>query len=135
MEPTLKWLEEKFAKKPELVEANQKALRAGYNAGDIHEMFQGRYEVPKCITLPKGTYRNIMGNEALSMGLVAGAELAGLKVFVGSYPITPASGILETLASYKNFGVITMQAEDEIAAVCSAIGASFAGHLGMTSTS
>jgi 2-oxoglutarate ferredoxin oxidoreductase subunit alpha len=135
MEATLKWLEEKFAKKPELVEANQKALRAGYNAGDIHEMFQGRYEVPKCVTLPKGTYRNIMGNEALSMGLVAGAELAGLKAFIGSYPITPASGILEQLASYKHFGVITMQAEDEIAAVCSAIGASFAGHLGMTSTS
>jgi 2-oxoglutarate ferredoxin oxidoreductase subunit alpha len=135
MEPTLKWLEEKFAKKPELVEANQKALRAGYNAGDIHEMFQGRYEVPKCVTLPKGTYRNIMGNEALSIGLVAGAELAGLKAFIGSYPITPASGILETLASYKNFGVVTMQAEDEIAAVCSAIGASFAGYLGMTSTS
>ncbi len=135
MEATLKWLEEKFAKEPAMIDANQKALRAGYNAGDIHELFQGRYEVPKCETLPKGTYRNIMGNQALSMGLVAGAERAGLKVFIGSYPITPASGILEQLASYKNFGVVAMQAEDEIAAVCSAIGASFAGYLGMTSTS
>ena len=135
LEPTLKWLADKFAKTPDLVEANQKAMRAGYNAGDIHEMFQGRYEVPKCETMPKGTYRNIMGNQAVAMGLVAGAERAGLKLFFGSYPITPASPILETLASYKNFGVMTMQAEDEIAAVCSAIGASFAGHLGATASS
>ncbi len=135
MEATLKWLEEKFAKEPAMIDANQKALRAGYNAGDIHELFQGRYEVPKCETLPKGTYRNIMGNQALSIGLVAGAERAGLRAFIGSYPITPASGILEQLASYKNFGVVAIQAEDEIAAVCSAIGASFAGYLGMTSTS
>ncbi|MFN0244070.1 MAG: 2-oxoacid:acceptor oxidoreductase subunit alpha [Planctomycetota bacterium] len=135
MDATITWLAEKFAKEPALVEANQKALRAGYNAGDIHEMFQGRYEVPKCVSMPKGTYRNIMGNQALSMGLVAGAELAGLKVFIGSYPITPASGILEQLASYKNFGVIAMQAEDEIAAICAAIGASYTGFLGVTSTS
>ncbi|HEV8112241.1 MAG TPA: 2-oxoacid:acceptor oxidoreductase subunit alpha [Planctomycetota bacterium] len=135
LEPTLKWLADKFAKTPEFVEANQKALRAGYNAGDIHEMFQGRYEVPKCETLPKGTYRNMMGNQAVAMGLVAGAERAGLKLFFGSYPITPASGILEQLAAYKNYGVLTMQAEDEIAAVCSAIGAAFAGHLGATATS
>ncbi len=135
LDPTLKWLSEKFAKTPELVEANQKALRAGYNAGDIHEMFQGRYEVAKCDTLPKGTYRNIMGNQAVAMGLVAGAERAGLKLFFGSYPITPASPILETLASYKNFGVMTVQAEDEIAAVCAAIGASFAGQLGATASS
>jgi 2-oxoglutarate/2-oxoacid ferredoxin oxidoreductase subunit alpha len=135
MEPTLKWLAEKFAKEPAMVEANQKALRAGYNAGDIQELFQGRFEVPKCDVLPPGTYRNIMGNQALSMGLVAGAELAGLKIFIGSYPITPASPILESLAGYKQFGVLSMQAEDEIAAVCAAIGGSYSGHLGVTSTS
>jgi 2-oxoglutarate ferredoxin oxidoreductase subunit alpha len=135
LEPTLDWLAKKFAKRPELVEANQKALRAGYNAGDIHEMFQGRYEVPAAHDLPAGTYRNIMGNDALSIGLVAGAELAGLKVFLGSYPITPASSILESLAAMKHHGVVTVQAEDEIAAVCAAIGGSFAGHLGVTSTS
>ena len=135
IEATAQWVAEKFAKEPALVEANQKALRAGYNAGDIHEMFQGRYEVPRCTSMPPGTYRNIMGNQALSLGLIAGAVLAGLEVFLGSYPITPASGIMETLASFKHHGVVTMQAEDEIAAVCSAIGASFAGKLGMTSTS
>jgi 2-oxoglutarate/2-oxoacid ferredoxin oxidoreductase subunit alpha len=135
LENTMKWLADKFAKKPELIEANQKAMQAGYNAGDIHELFQGRYEVAKCTDLPAGTYRNIMGNEGLAMGLVAGAELAGLKVFCGSYPITPASGILEMLSSYKNYGVLTMQAEDEIAAICAAIGASYAGHIGVTSTS
>ena len=96
-------------------------------------MFQGRYEVPAAEDLPAGTYRNIMGNDALSIGLVAGAELAGLKVFLGSYPITPASSILESLASMKHHGVITVQAEDEIAAVCVALGASFAGKLGVTS--
>jgi len=135
IEPTLQWLAEKFAKTPELAEANQKALRAGYNAGDIHELFQGRYEVPACHVLPPGTYRNIMGNEGLALGLVAGARLAGLTPFLGSYPITPASDILHQLASLKHFGVITFQAEDEIAAVCAAIGASFSGMLGMTSTS
>ena len=135
LDPTLKWLSDKFAKTPALVDANHKALQAGYNAGDIHELFQGRYEVPKCETMPKGTYRNIMGNQAVAMGLVAGAERAGLRLFFGSYPITPASPILEQLAAYKNHGVMTMQAEDEIAAVCSAIGASFAGHLGATATS
>jgi len=135
LEPTLNWLAKKFAKRPELVEANQKALRAGYNAGDIHEMFQGRYEVLPATDLPAGTYRNIMGNDALSIGLVAGAELAGLKVFLGSYPITPATSVLESLAAMKHHGVVTVQAEDEIAAVCIAIGASYAGYLGMTSTS
>jgi 2-oxoglutarate ferredoxin oxidoreductase subunit alpha len=135
LETTLKWLEAKFKGRPELVEANQKALRAGYNAGDIHEMFQGRFEVPACETLPPGTYRNIMGNQALGLGLVAGCELAGLKLFLGSYPITPASDILHQLAAYKNYGVLTMQCEDEIAAVCAAIGASFAGNMGITTTS
>jgi len=135
LEPTLKWLADKFAKQPELADANQRALRAGYNAGDIHELFQGRYEVPKTDALPAGTYRNIMGNECLAMGLVAGAQLAGLRLVLGSYPITPASTVLEALAAYKNYDVVTIQAEDEIAAICSAIGASYAGALGMTSTS
>jgi len=135
LEPTMKWLEEKFAKRPELAEANKLAMQAGYNAGDIHEMFQGRFEVHRCDVLPKGTYRNIMGNDALAIGLVTGAKLANLPIFLGSYPITPASGILETLSTYKNYGVITFQAEDEIAAICAALGASFAGHLGVTSTS
>ena len=135
METTLKWLEAKFAKKPELVEANQKALRAGYNAGDIHEMFQGRYEVAACDTLPPGRYRNIMGNQSLTIGLVAGCEMAGLEMFYGSYPITPASDILHQLATYKNYRVVTFQAEDEIAAICAALGAAFAGKLGVTGTS
>ncbi len=133
--PTEAWLLKKFAKRPGLAEANVKAMRAGYNAGDIHELFQGRYEVPKCEVLPPGTYRSVMGNHALSIGLVAGAQMAGLRLFLGSYPITPASTILETLAGYKSFGVVTFQAEDEIAAVCSAIGASYTGMLGATSTS
>jgi len=135
LEPTLDWLAAKFKNKPDLVDANQRALKAGYNAGDIHELFQGRYEVPKVESMPPGTYRNIMGNTALSIGLVAGAELAGLKLVLGSYPITPASTILEALAAYKHFGVATIQAEDEIAAICAAIGASYTGCLGVTSTS
>ncbi len=136
LEPTEEWLNEKFGKKaPELAAANITALRAGYNAGDIHQLFQGRYEVKKCEDLPPGTYRNIMGNPALALGLIAGAKLAGLEVFLGSYPITPASTILEALASFKNYGVITAQMEDEIAAICSALGASFTGKLGVTTTS
>ncbi|MCE9594121.1 MAG: 2-oxoacid:acceptor oxidoreductase subunit alpha [Planctomycetes bacterium] len=135
LDATVVWLKDKFSKKPELAEANIKALTAGFNAGDIHELFQNRYEVAACTTMPPGTYRNITGNEAASIGLVAGAELAGLKVFIGSYPITPASSILEQLASYKHYGVVSFQAEDEIAAICSAIGASYTGYLGVTSTS
>ncbi|MCP3919799.1 MAG: 2-oxoacid:acceptor oxidoreductase subunit alpha [bacterium] len=135
LEPTMEWLATKFKNKPELVDANQKALQAGFNAGDIHELFQGHYEVPKATDLPTGTYRNIMGNQALAMGLVAGAKLANLQPVLGSYPITPASTILESLAAYKHYGVVTIQAEDEIAAICAAIGASYAGALGMTSTS
>lgn len=134
MEATLEWLEAKFKGKPDLIEANQMALRAGYNAGDIRELFQGQYEVPKAKLAP-GTYRNIMGNEALAIGLVAGARLANLKAVYCSYPITPASSVLESLAAYKNHGVVTIQAEDEIAAICAAIGASFSGTLGMTGTS
>ena len=135
LETTLKWLDEKFAKKPELAEANKLAMHAGYNAGDIQEFFQGRYEVAPCTSMPKGTYRNIMGNDAVALGLVAGAQLAGLQPFLGSYPITPASSILEALAALKNYGVITFQAEDEIAAICSALGSAYAGCLGITTTS
>ncbi len=135
LEPTLKWLQEKFASTPDLVDANQRALRAGYNAGDIHELFQGRYEVLACKDLAPGTYRNIMGNQALGLGLLVGAERAGLKLFLGAYPITPASDLLHQLALYKNFDVVTFQAEDEISAICASLGASFAGRLGVTSTS
>lgn len=134
LEPTMEWLEDKFKGKPDLIDANQKALQAGYNAGDIRELFQGQYEVPKA-QLPKGTYRNIMGNDATAIGLVAGANLAGIPGVFCSYPITPATGVLESLATFKHHGMLTVQSEDEIAAICSAIGASFAGSLGMTGTS
>jgi 2-oxoglutarate ferredoxin oxidoreductase subunit alpha len=135
LETTFKWLDEKFKKRPELAEANKQAMQAGYNAGDIHELFQGRFEVGACDALPKGTYRNVMGNDAVAMGLVAGGELAGLELFLGSYPITPASSILEMLSTFKNYNVLTFQAEDEIAAICAALAASYAGKLGVTSTS
>lgn len=135
VEPTLEWLAAKFKSKPELVDANQAALKAGYNAGSIHELFQGRYEVAPQQNVPKGTYRNIMGNEGLALGLVAGAHMADLEVLLGSYPITPATDILQHLAKMKNHGVITMQMEDEIAGICSAIGGSYAGKLGVTTTS
>ena len=135
VEPTLEWLAAKFKSKPELVDANQAALKAGYNAGSIHELFQGRYEVAPQQNVAKGTYRNIMGNEGLALGLVAGAHMADLEVLLGSYPITPANDILQHLAKMKNHGVITMQMEDEIAGICSAIGGSYAGKLGVTTTS
>ena len=120
---------------PSWSRANQTALRAGYNAGDIHEYFQGRYTVAPQDDMPAGTYRNVMGNEALALGLVTGAELAGCKAFLGSYPITPATEILQYMSAFKAHGVITCQMEDEIAGICTAIGASYVGHLGMTSTS
>jgi len=135
VEPTIEWLEKKFVKKPELIEANQTALMAGYNAGDIHEFFQGRYTVAPVDDIPPGTYRNIMGNEALALGLTVGADLAGCQAFLGSYPITPATDILQHMAAMKDHGVITCQMEDEIAGICTAIGASFTGKLGMTTTS
>ncbi len=135
LEPTMRWIQGKFAKEAALVDANQRALQAGYNAGDIHELFQGRYQVDACHALPAGTYRNIMGNQALGLGLLAGAECAGLKLFLGAYPITPASDLLHQVALYKNYGAVSFQAEDEIAAICAAIGASFTGSLGVTSTS
>ncbi|MGD9548899.1 MAG: 2-oxoacid:acceptor oxidoreductase subunit alpha [Candidatus Krumholzibacteriia bacterium] len=135
LEPTLEWLQAKFKKKPELADANSRALKAGYNHGELLRLFQGRYEVPKVEDAPKGHYRNIMGNEALAIGLVVGSELAGLKPFLGSYPITPATDILQYMSLMKNYDVITCQMEDEIAGICTAIGASFAGRMGITTTS
>ena len=134
LEPTLKYLSEKFKKKPEIVDANSKVLRAGYNFGDTTETPTTRFSVDKA-QMGKGVYRNIMGNEAAAIGLVAAAQRSGLDLFYGSYPITPASDILHELAKHKNFGVKTFQAEDEIAAVASAIGASFGGALGITASS
>ena len=135
-EPTVQWLKSKFAKKPELAEANIAALNAGHVYGQMAELPQniGTYKVPKAVLEP-GTYRNITGNEALAWGLAAGGRLAGLPVMFGSYPITPASSVLHSLAKLKHFGVTTFQAEDEIAAVCAAVGASFGGALGATASS
>lgn len=134
MEPTLRWIDQKFAARPVIAEANRRALKAGYAFGETTEMFHQRYEV-RPATLPPGTYRNITGNEATALGFVTAARLAGREIFYASYPITPASDILHQLSSYKHFGVRTFQAEDEIAAIGSAIGASYGGALGMTGTS
>ena len=134
LEPTLKWNDAKFAKRPELVAANAAALKAGHAYGETAEVFQHRYEVPPA-PVDKGVYRNIGGNTATALGLIAAAQQAGLPITLGAYPITPASDILHELSKYKHFGVTTIQAEDEIAAVCAAIGASYAGNLGITSTS
>ena len=128
------WLKQKFARRPEIAEANIKVMKAGYNYCDITEAFQVRYEVEPA-KLDPGVYRNIMGNSALSLGLVAASRRSGLPLFLGSYPITPASDILHELSRFKNYGVTTFQAEDEIAAVCAAIGASFGGALAVTTTS
>lgn len=134
LSPTEQFIREKFAKTPLLIDANIKVLRAGYNFGDTSETFTSRYNV-KAAQLPKGTYRNIMGNQATALGLVAASKKSGLNLFYGSYPITPASDILHELSKHKNFGVKTFQAEDEIAAVCSAIGSSFGGELAVTASS
>ncbi|HSK78533.1 MAG TPA: 2-oxoacid:acceptor oxidoreductase subunit alpha [Thermoanaerobaculia bacterium] len=134
LENTTEWLKKQFAKKPHLAEANIAVLKAGWNFCDITELFHHRYEVPAAAMEP-GLYRNIMGNSALAMGLVAASRRSGLPLFLGAYPITPASDVLHELSRYKNFGVTTFQAEDEIAAVCSAIGASFGGALGVTVSS
>lgn len=131
---TEKFLNKKFAKDSDLLAANLAVLRAGYNYGDTSEMFTTRYEV-KPAPLQRGSYRNMMGNQALAIGLIAGARKAGLHLFYGSYPITPASDILHELSRHKNFNVRSFQAEDEIAAVTSALGASFAGNLGATASS
>lgn len=134
LEPTLNWINAKFRKNPELAKANETALKTGYNFAETTEVFTTHYTVKKAVIAP-GTYRKITGNEATAIGFVTAAELAGRPLFYGSYPITPASDILHELARHKNFGVKTFQAEDEIAAVCAAIGASFAGHVGLTGTS
>jgi 2-oxoglutarate ferredoxin oxidoreductase subunit alpha len=134
LEPSLRYIEDKFKKTPQYAEANTLALKAGHLFGEVSEMFQTRYEVPPA-TLPPGTYRNIAGNTALALGAIAAANRAGIQLFLGSYPITPASDILHEMSRYINYGVITFQAEDEIAAITSAIGASFGGSLGMTTTS
>ena len=134
LENTIGYLEKQFAKKPHLAEANIKVLRAGWNFCDITELFHTRYEVPPA-PLEPGLYRNITGNVALAMGLIAASRQSGLPLFLGAYPITPASDVLHELARYKTFGVTTFQAEDEIAAVCAAIGASFGGALGVTASS
>ena len=134
MEPTVRWIDDKFKKKPLLAEANQLALKAGYSYCEATEVFQTSYEIPPAQLSP-GVYRNLSGNQALALGFVTAAHKAGLQLFLGSYPITPASDILHELSQYKNFGVLTFQAEDEIAAITSAIGASYAGKLAITTTS
>ncbi len=134
LDATEGWLKKKFAGKDDIIEANTRALNTGYNYGDTTELFMTRFKVEKA-TLPPGTYRNINGNQAASMGLLAAAEKSGLSLFYGGYPITPASDILHILASWKHLGVQTFQAEDEIAGVASTIGAAFTGNLAVTATS
>jgi len=134
MENTIKFLKEKFGKKPEIYESNVKVLQAGYNYGDTTEIFTTTYSVEKAKMEP-GNYRSIMGNQGVSFGLIAASQKSGLPLFLGSYPITPASDILHDLSRYKNFGVRTFQAEDEIAAITSAIGAAYGGSLGVTTSS
>ena len=128
------WINAKFKRKPELAEANVLAFKSGYAYGDATEMFQETYEV-KSADMPQGRYRRVMGNNALAMGFAAAANKADLPLFLGSYPITPASDILHELSRYKRFGVTTFQAEDEIAAMGAAIGAAYGGALAMATTS
>jgi 2-oxoglutarate/2-oxoacid ferredoxin oxidoreductase subunit alpha len=134
LENSIEFLKEQFKKRPELIEANVKVLKAGFNYGETVESPMNRYEV-KPAPVAKGTYRSIMGNQAAALGLIAATQKAGLTLFYGTYPITPASDILHELSKHKNFGVKTFQAEDEIAAITSAIGASFGGSLGITASS
>jgi 2-oxoglutarate ferredoxin oxidoreductase subunit alpha len=134
LEPTIKWIESKFKRRPDVVEANILALKAGHAYGETTEISHYHYEVPAA-PVEKGTYRNIGGNMATAWGLIAAAQLSGLELVLGSYPITPASDVLHELSKYKHYGVTTIQAEDEIAAVCTAIGASYAGAIGCTTTS
>jgi len=133
-ENTINFLKEKFAKKPDILESNIKVLQAGYNFGDTTETFTTRYSVKKAV-MPPGNYRSVHGNQALAYGLIAASQKSGLQLFLGSYPITPASDILHELSRHKNFGVKTFQAEDEIAAISAAIGAAYGGSLGVTTTS
>ncbi len=135
VEPTLRFIEDKFGKKnPDVAEANRLALMSGWNYGETTEDFASTFQV-SAAELQPGTYRNIMGNQALAWGLIAAAKLSDKELFLGSYPITPASDILHELSKYKHFGVRTFQAEDEIAAVCSAIGAAFGGAMALTTSS
>ncbi|PWT71557.1 MAG: 2-oxoglutarate ferredoxin oxidoreductase subunit alpha [Bacteroidetes bacterium] len=134
METTVQFLKEKFGKKPEIFESNVKALQAGYNYGDTTETFTTTYKVERARMEP-GVYRSVMGNQALAYGLIAASQKSGLPLFLGSYPITPASDILHDLSRHKAFGVRTFQAEDEIAGITAAIGASYGGSLGVTTTS
>ena len=134
MDPTLKWIDQRFSAKPVIAESNKRALKAGYAFGETTEMFHSTYRVAPAKLAP-GTYRNITGNEATALGFVTAARLAKRELVYGSYPITPASDILHALAGYKNFGVKTFQAEDEIAAIGAAIGASYGGALGLTASS
>ena len=133
-ETTLNWLERKFGGKQEIFDANVAAFKAGYNFGETTELFAHSYLV-KAAPAEPGTYRNIAGATALSWGLIAASDRSGLPLFYASYPITPASELLHELSRHKNFGVMTLQAEDEIAAANMALGASFAGHLAVTGTS
>src|SRR6184192_2040710 len=132
-EGTIEFLQKKFAKRPEIAAANVKAFQTGYAFGETSESFAVQYEV-KPAKLPPGRYRQITGNQALSYGLIAASKLSKLPLFLGAYPITPASSILEELAKHKSFGVRTFQAEDEIAAVGAALGASFGGALGVSTS-
>jgi len=134
MDSTIQFLQEKFGKKAEILESNIRALKAGYNFGDTTETFTTTYRVEKAKMAP-GVYRSIMGNQALTYGLIAASQTSGLPLFLGSYPITPASDILHELSRHKAFGVRTFQAEDEIAGITSAIGAAYGGALGVTTTS
>lgn len=134
LEPILRHLRSRFAKLPQILEANEKVLRAGHAFGETAELFPRTFEV-KPAAIEPGLYRAVSGNQALALGLVAAARLSGLQGFYGSYPITPASDVLHELAKHKNFGFTTFQAEDEIAAVSAAIGASFGGNLGITASS
>ncbi|MBI4379963.1 MAG: 2-oxoacid:acceptor oxidoreductase subunit alpha [candidate division NC10 bacterium] len=134
LEPTLKWIDQKFSKMPEVALANKLAVKAGYNYAETTEIFTTHYRVVKSDMKP-GKYRNITGNEATAIGFIAASQLAGRPLYYGSYPITPASDVLHELSTHKNFGVKTFQAEDEIAAVGAALGAAFAGNLGLTGTS
>lgn len=134
MQSTIKFLTDKFGKKPEILDSNIKALKAGFNYGDTTEATNTTYVVQKAKMEP-GVYRSVMGNKSLALGLVAASKKSGLPMFLGTYPITPASDILHELSRYKNFGVRTYQAEDEIAGVCAAIGASYGGLMGVTTTS
>ena len=134
LDTTIEYLKDKFKKKESILNSNIDVLKAGYFYGETAELFSSRYKVEKAKMDP-GTYRSIMGNQALSMGLIAAAQKSGLQLFLGSYPITPATDILHELSKYKNFNVKTFQAEDEIAGISAAIGASYGGSIGLTTTS